>query len=118
MSVSDVTASSITVQWEPVDCIHQNGDITGYLVLYSGEEDLTGSLAVSQDEVTITGLSSSTNYFIEVAAVNSVDTGNFSDSIITRTKDSVGKYAGTNIPIKLYCGCQNNKCLFLHYYCL
>ena len=38
-SVSDVTYSSITVQWEPVDCIHRNGDIhvAGYLVQYGVE---------------------------------------------------------------------------------
>ena len=30
VSVSEVTSSSITVQWGPVDCIHRNGDITDY----------------------------------------------------------------------------------------
>ena len=28
------TVSSITVAWEPVPCMHRNGDITGYAVMY------------------------------------------------------------------------------------
>ncbi|CAI8043297.1 Neogenin (Fragment), partial [Geodia barretti] len=31
------SSTSITVQWGPVECIHQNGEITGYRVRY-GEE--------------------------------------------------------------------------------
>ena len=38
VNVSDVTPSSITVQWGPVDCIHRNGDITGYSVQYGNVE--------------------------------------------------------------------------------
>ena len=87
-----MTSSSITVQWEAVDCIHQNGDITDYSVQYNevGSE-IIRSLTVSQDEVTITGLSSSTNYSIEVAAINSAGTGVFSEDITTQTKESLSK---------------------------
>ena len=37
VSVSEVTSSSITVQWGPVDCIHRNGNITGYSMQYGSE---------------------------------------------------------------------------------
>ena len=76
------TSNSITVQWEPVDCIDSNGVITGYSVRY-GEEGTTE--VVSGNETTITGLESSTTYSIQVAAVNSAGTGVYSDPITAET---------------------------------
>ena len=91
MSVSEVTSSSITVQWGPVDCVDRNGDITGYSVQYgevgSGSTQ-TISLSVAT-ETTIAGLSSSTEYSIQVAAVNSAGTGPYSDSITAETEESL-----------------------------
>ena len=88
-SVSAVTSSSITVQWEAVDCIHRNGDITGYSVRYgvvgSGS---TQTVNVSGASVTISNLMSSTNYSIQVAAENSAGRGVYSDAI---TVDTVGE---------------------------
>ena len=73
VSVSEVTSSSITVQWGPVDCIHRNGDITGYSVRY--RKTMTGPLqdipVSSVTEYTITGLMPSTAYNVRVGAVNS-----------------------------------------------
>ena len=80
VSVSEVTSSSITVQWGAVDCIHRNGDITGYLVQYGvwGSES-TQTVSVSDaTETTIAGLVSSTLYEIQVAAVNSAGIGVYS----------------------------------------
>ena len=34
MNVSLTNSTAITVQWSEVDCIHRNGDITGYSVRY------------------------------------------------------------------------------------
>ena len=81
VNVSDVTNSSITVQWGPVDCIHRNGNITGYSVRYgvSGTSSYQ-TVNVSRGS-TIIGLKPSTNYSIEVAAVNSAGTGVYSDPI-------------------------------------
>ena len=58
VSVSEVTSSSITVQWGPVDCIHRNGDITGYTVRVSasGEGERAVSVDESVSEATVTGL--------------------------------------------------------------
>ena len=91
VTVTGVTSSTISVQWGSVPCIHQNGDITGYSVQYevmgSGN---TQTEIVSGDSsggmTTISGLIPSTNYSIEVAAVNSADTGVYSDTITARTK--------------------------------
>ena len=90
VSVSEVTSSNITVQWGAVDCIHHNGDITGYSVRYgvqgSGEGDRTVELASGDSSggmYQISGLSAATVYTIEVAAVNNAGTGVSSTPIIT-----------------------------------
>ena len=87
VSVSEVTSSSITVQWGTVPCIHRNGDITGYSVQYGvvGGES-TQTMTVSGDfSGVISNLEPSTDYFIRVAAMNSVDIGPYSDAVIAQT---------------------------------
>ena len=88
MSVSEVTSSSITVQWGAVDCIHRNGDITGYSVRYGVQGSAVGDRTVemvsgdsSGGMYVISGLSAATVYTVEVAAVNSAGTGVYSDPI-------------------------------------
>ena len=82
-----MSSTALTVQWETVPCIEQNGDITGYTVrvrvLESGEMDV-GDV----NNVTISDLTPSTTYSIQVAAVNSEGTGPYSDLIIIDTPDS------------------------------
>ena len=77
MSVSEDTSSSITVQWGPVVCIHHNGDITGYSVQYGVQgSGSTWTISVSggsTTEATISGLTPSTTYSIEMAAVTGED---------------------------------------------
>ena len=89
VSVSEVTSSGITVQWGAVDCIHHNGDITGYSVRYGVQGSSEGEMTVeivsgdsSRGTYQISGLSTATVYTIEVAAVNIAGTGNYSTSII------------------------------------
>ena len=90
VSVSEVTSTSITVQWEEVDCIHRNGDITGYTVRYEVQGNgSTQTATVSgggSTQIIISGLTPSTNYSIEVAAVNSVGTGVYSNVIFHLTQ--------------------------------
>ena len=90
VSVSEVTSSSITVQWGAVDCIHRNGDITGYTVRYGVQGNgSTQTVNVSGGEAIqtiISGRTPSTNYSIEVAAVNSVGTGVYSNVIFQLTR--------------------------------
>ena len=90
VSVSEVTSSSITVQWGAVDCIHRNGDITGYTLSYGVQGNgSTQTVNVSGGEATqtiISELTPSTNYSIEVAAVNSVGTGVYSNLIFHLTQ--------------------------------
>ena len=101
VSVSEVTSSSISVQWGAVDCSHRNGDITGYSVRYgvqgSGSTQTVSVSGGGATMTTISGLMPSTTYSIEMAAVNSAGTGVYSDPmtaetvVIGGTADS-GKY--------------------------
>ena len=75
------SSTSITVQWGPVDCIHRNGDITGYSVQYGemGSESTQTVNVTEETSKTISGLSTSTNYTYQVAARNSAGLGPYSD---------------------------------------
>ena len=93
--VSEVTSSSITVQWGAVDCIHHNGNITGYSVRYGVQGSGTQTVSVSGSEATMTtisGLMASTTYSIEVAAVNNAGTGVYSDPLTAETPESKCAY--------------------------
>ena len=89
VGVVAVTFSSITVQWRAVDCIHHNGNITGYTIQYGVEgSQSTQIVHVSGGnvtEATILSLMSSTTYSIEVAAVNSGGIGVYSHPITAQT---------------------------------
>ena len=84
-----MTFSSITVQWGAVDCIHRNGNITGYSVRYgvqgSGSAQIKDDIGAGATMTIISGLESSTNYSIEVAAVKNADTGIYSTSTTLET---------------------------------
>ena len=89
MDVSVINSTALNVQWGAVPCIEQNGDITGYTVrvLVSGEMERVEDVS-DVNEVTISELTPSTTYSIQVAAVNSEGTGPYSDLIIIDTPDS------------------------------
>ena len=83
--VGEVTTSTITVQWGEVPCIDQNGDITGYSVLYgvmgSGNTMTLPVDGAAATETTITGLTPSTTYSISVAGVNNQLIGVYSSTV-------------------------------------
>ena len=72
-----MSSTALNVLWGPVPCIEQNGDITGYTVrvLESGEMERVEDVGGDINEVTISDLTPSTTYYIQVAAVNSEGTG-------------------------------------------
>ena len=87
----DVTSSNITVQWGPVDCIHQNGDITGYSMQYGVQTSGSTQTIIevpggATTQHTISGLQCASNYSIEVAGINSAGTGVYSNKILIVTE--------------------------------
>ena len=92
--VSEVSFSEITLQWEIIPCLQQNGVITGYSVrYYVGIWHKQHSLAIDtkRSEVTISGLASSTAYSVQVAGVNADGTGVYSDPLNQTTRESESK---------------------------
>jgi hypothetical protein len=68
ISIDDTT---IAIEWEPVECRHWNGEITGYKVTYyHGAEMMTQMLPELDHTFTATGLLFSTMYTFEVVALS------------------------------------------------
>ena len=74
LRIVSTTPTGITVEWSDINCLKQNGAITTYDVRVNGIVVLT----TSQTQATITGLTSSTAYFIDVRGNNSIGGGPFS----------------------------------------
>ena len=83
-----ITSNSITVKWEEVACLDRNGEITGYTAraMTSGRIEGTAAVNGSEMKATITGLTPSTQYIVQVAAVNSAGSGPFSPIDVYSTK--------------------------------
>ena len=80
VSVSQVTLSTIIVRWEDLECIHRNGNITGYSVLVVASSVM--DMVINVDDVrqaTISELTPFTEYTISVAAVNTAGMGVYSN---------------------------------------
>ena len=92
-SVSATSSSTtITVQWRAVDCIHRNGNLTGYTIQYevvgSGNKHFVSVSGSASTEGNISGLMPSTAYSIHVAAVNSAGIGAHSVDLTVHTAGS------------------------------
>ena len=89
VNVTDVTSSTITVQWGMVPCDDQNGPITGYSVRYgvmgSSEREIEEGVG-DQRTATISELAAATVYEYEVAGITTADTGAFSDQMTALTQ--------------------------------
>ncbi|CAI8016066.1 Netrin receptor DCC [Geodia barretti] len=75
------TLFTITISWQPVDCAHQNGNITGYEIRYrkedGGNTEAVSVRVIMGADYTLTDLQPSTTYLIQVAANNTVGRGVF-----------------------------------------
>ena len=102
-SVTAIVVSStvISVQWDGLDpCRHVNGLIVLYRVQYtevaSGvvqSKDVAGEWNVMNAETSLTGLTPSTSYSIQVAAVNEEgDLGLYSDLLFVQTESECPMY--------------------------
>ena len=114
VSVSALNSAAITVQWGPVDCIHLNGDITGYSVQYgevgSGSTQTMPVSGGSATEATISGLKPSTAYSVQVAAMNSAGTGPYTSPLTIETPYN-SKHIRYIVPgLKYFCVCPTSSC--------
>ena len=68
-------------------CLDRNGEITGYIAqaMRNGMVEGTASVDGGARQATISRLSPSTSYTVQVAAVNGAGTGPYSSGIFVRT---------------------------------
>ena len=86
-----MTFSDVTLVWEAIPCLKQNGDITGYSVRYAKDKSNEYNMNVfggNVTQATISGLDPSTNHSIQVAGVNAAGTGEYSDPLSLTTRKS------------------------------
>ena len=95
----ETSPTNITVAWDTVSCIERNSVITGYEVRYtppstSGSDSvMVAGTGDAGGMVTIAGLTPSTLYSIQVAAVNSDgDVGVLSVALSVQTALPASKY--------------------------
>ena len=92
-SVTAVTATSITVTWQPLPPCEQNGDITNYTIAYRMEGGMDMSFnesVVNAPNLTdvVESLTPYTNYTIKMAASTSVGRGGFGPNVTVQTNES------------------------------
>ena len=89
VTITDINLNSIDVDWRSIKCIDRNTEITGYIVRYGPVSDSGDRNEVPADgpstTFTLTGLSQSTNYSIEVAGNSDLGRGPFSNPIYHHT---------------------------------
>ena len=76
-----------------MSCLDRNGEITGYRVqaVRNGMVEGTASVSGGARQVTISGLSPSTLYTVQVAAMNGAGSGPYSSGISVRTSGRFGE---------------------------
>ena len=102
-----VLSTSITVGWNTVECIERNGVIDNYIVRFGPEGGVQSDSTVQSGGIDVagtynaSGLTPFTNYSFEVAAVNSVDTGPFTATLIIQT-DEDGEHLYERMTIAMF----------------
>ena len=84
-----VTARSVNVSWNEIECIERNGMITNYTVVFSssGGSVISGVLMVNERRFTASELTPFTNYTFQVAGINGNGTGPLSNVTIIQTAE-------------------------------
>ena len=73
-----------------IECIHRNGDITGYSVRVVASSEIDRVISVGDvRQATISGLSPFTEYTVSVAAVNNAGIGVYSNGATITTKSEI-----------------------------
>eukprot|EP00731_Ephydatia_muelleri_P029992 Em0021g515a len=82
------TSTTVALAWDQVPCIHQNGNISGYIICYGimGTNWTTKCDSIFVTTYTATGLDPYTIYAFKVAAMNSDNkTGPYSEPTMVKT---------------------------------
>lgn len=94
LKIDDVNSTSISITWEAVTCVYCTGGIIGHVVRHWDQEKdsvVTVSRTHTVNQHTLHGLTPSTKYSIEVAAVYNNVEGAFSSPITAETTSKISK---------------------------
>ena len=95
MTQDDEGLATLQVQWSPVDCIHQNGELTGYKVCHTSLATTTELCTTTPDLSLNISVDSGMNYSVRVAAVNNEGVGPYSNDVVVKVTLQ-GIYATTS----------------------
>ena len=82
-----VNSSSVTLTWNDLPYIDQNGPLLGYVIEYTPDGGMTSTTLLTGDNQ-LTGLAACTNYTMRIAAQNDVGTGEFSSPLSVITNET------------------------------
>ena len=91
-----MTSRSIMLAWDTIECIEQNGRITGYTVVFQeqGGANVPGSVNTVDRTFFARGLTPGRSYTFQVAGVNDVGTGPFTEITITTDEEGFDTIQG------------------------
>ena len=87
--ISSSTSTSITIEWDMVECIDRNGEITGYTVKYGLVTEVVSG--TNQREFSAVGLIPSSHYTFQVTPNSNQGNGVLSESVQGMTSSSEGE---------------------------
>ena len=82
MTRGDEGLTTLQVQWSPVDCIHQNGELTGYKICHTNLATATELCTTTPDLSLNISVDSGMNYSVRVAAVNNEGVSPYSNEVV------------------------------------
>ena len=86
LQATEVTENGISIKWDEIDCLDQNGAIIRYNLTLNGRP----SFSTGATQFSFTGLSPQTQYNITVIGVNRVGSGP-ARSIVVQTAGRLGE---------------------------
>lgn len=88
VSIGTITSNTVTILWDELSCRDRNGNITGYTARAINQGRVEGEILVNGglNQTTISGLTPSTQQFVQVAAINGAGTGPYSSLLLFETK--------------------------------
>ena len=91
--------TSISLSWQPLLCLKQNGPIIHYNILYRESSNVVGPFSTDSTSFTASSLFPGVSYTFEIAAVNSHNgqsVGPYTSMVISTMQPTGNSHSSTN----------------------